>query len=98
MVTLIRTVRVTGDWGKMESVSRALLQYWAKMPQVRKAEAWSNVTGPQDQFRFVAQFDSLADEEQFALKLWSDNAYEKVMTDFVSVFDIGTDELVRTIE
>jgi len=98
MVYLIRTVRVTGDWSKMESVSRGLMEYWAKMPQAKRVEAWSNVAGRQDEFRFVAQFDSMADEEQFAKKLWTDTSYEKVMTDFVKVFDVGTDELVRTIE
>jgi len=97
-VTLIRTVRVTGDWTKMEAASRGVLEYWGKSPQVRKVEAWGNITGPQDQFRFVAHFDSLADEEKFALKLMTDSGYEKVMNDFMSVFDIGTDELVRSFE
>ena len=98
MVYLVRTVRVTGDWSKMESAGRALLEYWGKAPQVRRAEGWSNIAGRQNEFRFVAQFDSLADEEKFAMSVWTDPAYEKVMTEFVQVFEIGEDQLFRTFE
>ncbi len=98
MVYLIRTVRVTGDWSKMESASRGVLEYWGKMPQVKRVEAWGNIAGRQDEFHFVAAFASLADEEKFAMTLWNDAGYEKVMTDFVAVFEIGEDRLVRTIE
>ena len=98
MVYLIRTVRVTGDWSKMESASRALLQCWAKAPQAKRVEAWGNIAGPQNEFRFVAQFDSLADEEKFAMSLWNDPAYEKVLMDSAQVFSIGEDQLFRTFE
>ncbi len=97
MVYLIRTVRVKGDWEKMESVIRRLLEFWKKRPEVRMAEAWDNIAGRQDEFRFVVKFDSLADEEKFAVGLWEDKDYEKVMKEFVSVFEIGTDELFRAI-
>lgn len=98
MVYLIRTVRVTGDWSDMEAATRGLVESWKKMPQVRSVETWGNIAGPQNEFRFVARFDSLADEEKFALALWDNRDYEKVMNEFVKVFDIGTDELVRTFE
>ncbi len=99
MVYLVRTCRVAGNkWSQMESVSRALIASWAKSPQVKRVEAWSNIAGRQDEFRFVAQFDSLADEEKFATALWSDPGYEKVMMDFVQVFEIGEDQLYRTFE
>jgi hypothetical protein len=99
MVYLVRTCRVTGkDWSKMESVSRALIAAWSKAPQVKRVEAWSNIAGRQDEFRFVASFDSLADEEKFSMSLWNDPGYEKVLTDFVQLFDIGEDQLYRTFE
>jgi hypothetical protein len=98
MVYLIRNVRVARGWEKMEEAAKALTAYWAKQPQVKAAEVWSNIAGRQDSFRFVAKFATLADEEQFALKLWEDEGYGKVMMKFVEVFDLEDDELVRTIE
>jgi hypothetical protein len=97
MVYLIRHARVARDWEKMEGVARALTEFWAKQPQVKSVEAWGNIAGPQDEYRFVVKFDSLADEEKFALKLWDDPGYAKVMTEFMSVFELGEDELVRAI-
>jgi hypothetical protein len=97
MVYLIRHVRVSGDWEKMEAAGKALQEYWAKQPQVRKVEVWSNIAGRQDEFRFVASFDSLADEEKFALALWNDQGYGEVMMRFAEVFDLEEDELVRAI-
>lgn len=98
MVYLIRNVQVIGDWARMEDASRGMVEAWKKMPQVRSVEMWSNIAGAQDEFRFVARFDSLADEEKFALALWEDKDYEKAMNDFMKVFDIGFDELVRSFD
>jgi hypothetical protein len=99
MVYLVRKCRVTGtDWSRMESVSRALVAHWSKSPEVKRVEAWSNIAGRQDEFRFVALFDSLADEEKFATRLSTDSSYEKVMMDFLQLFDLGEDQLYRTFE
>ncbi len=80
----------------MEGTAKALTEYWAKQPQVKSVEVWSNIAGRQDEYRFVVKFESLADEEKFALKLWDDKGYEAVMMRFVSVFDLEDDELVRS--
>jgi len=98
MVYLIRNMVVARDWGKMEAAARALAEYWSKQPQVKSVEVWGNIAGRQDQYRFVAKFASLADEETFALKLWDDEGYEKVMTQVMAVFDLEDDELVRSME
>jgi len=98
MVYLIRHVRVTGNWEKMEAAARGLAEYWEKQPECTSVEAWSNIAGPQDAYRFVASFDSLADEEKFALRLWNDPGYEKVMIPFMEVFALDDDELVRVME
>jgi len=98
MVYLIRNVRVVRDWEKMEGAARALIEFWTRQPEVKSAEVWGNIAGAQDAFRFVVKFESLADEEKFALKLWDDKGYEKVMTQFMSVFELGEDELVRVLE
>jgi hypothetical protein len=97
MVYLIRHTRVARAWEKMEAAAKALTEFWAKQPQVKSVEVWSNIAGRQDEYRFVVKFDSLADEEKFALRLWDDKAYEGVMTRFVEVFDLEDDELVRTM-
>jgi hypothetical protein len=98
MVYLIRNVRVARDWEKMEGAAKALADYWGRQPQVKSVEVWGNIAGRQDAFRFVVKFDSLADEEKFALKLWDDEAYGRVMMEFVAVFDLEEDELVRTMQ
>ncbi len=98
MVYLIRNVRVARDWEKMEGVAKALLEFWGKQPQAKSVEAWGNIAGRQDEYRFVVKFDSLADEEKFALKLWEDKGYESVMMQFTSVFELQDDELVRVLE
>ena len=97
MVYLIRNVRVTGNWEKMESAAKALQDFWAKQPQVKGVELWSNIAGPQDEYKFVAKFESLADEEKFALKLWDDKGYESVMMQFMQVFELKDDQLIRSI-
>ena len=61
-------------------------------------EAWGNIAGPQDAYRFVAKFDSLADEEKFSLGLMEDKGYWEVMTRFIEVFSLEDDELVRTMD
>lgn len=97
MVYLIRNVRVARDWDKMEDAGKAMSEYWAKQPQVKGVEVWSNIAGPQDEYKFVAKFDSLADEEKFALKLWDDKGYEAAMTRFIAVFDLKDDQLIRAM-
>jgi hypothetical protein len=97
MVYLIRNVRVSGDWEQMESAAKALQDFWAKQPHVKGVEVWSNIAGPQDEYKFVAKFDSLANEEKFALGLWDDKGYEGVMMEFVKVFDLKDDQLIRTM-
>jgi hypothetical protein len=98
MVYLVRKTRVVGDWGKMEDAARGFSDFWKKQPETRGMEVWSNIAGRQDEYRFVAKFDSLADEEKFAKRLWDDKAYEGVMTKFVEVFALEEDQLVRTME
>jgi hypothetical protein len=97
VVYLIRHARVERDWEKMEGAAKAMSEYWAKQPQVKGVEVWGNIAGRQDEYRFVAKFESLADEEKFALKLWDDKGYETAMTQFVSVFELEEDELVRAM-
>jgi hypothetical protein len=97
VVYLIRNTRIVRDWDKMEAAARALTEFWAKQPQVKGVEVWSNIAGRQDEYQFVVKFDSLADEEQFALKLWEDKAYEAVMIQFTAVFDLQDDLLKRSI-
>jgi hypothetical protein len=98
MVYLIRKVRITGDWEKMEEAARALIEHWGKQAQTRSVEAWGNIAGPQDEYRFVVKFESLADEEKFSLGLMNDKEYWSVMSKFVEVFSLEEDELVRTME
>ncbi|MGA2546168.1 MAG: hypothetical protein ABSF43_06455 [Rectinemataceae bacterium] len=98
MVYLIRNTRVVRDWEKMEAAARALTAFWAKQPQVKSVEVWSNIAGRQDEYQFVVKFDSLADEEKFALKLWDDKGYEAVMIQFMGVFELQDDELKRSID
>ncbi|HET7838552.1 MAG TPA: hypothetical protein VFL04_02245 [Rectinemataceae bacterium] len=96
MVYLIRHVRVERDWEKMEDASKAMMDYWRKQPTVKGVEMWGNIAGPQDEFRIVAKFDTLADEEKFALGLWDDKGYGEVFMKFAAVFRLEEDELVRS--
>jgi hypothetical protein len=97
MVYLIRHARIERDWEKAEGAAKAMTEYWAKRPQVKGVEVWGNIAGRQDELRFVAKFDSLADEEKFALGLWDDKGYEAAMRSFSSVFGLEEDELVRSM-
>jgi hypothetical protein len=98
MVYLIRNVRVTGDWEKMESAARDLMKHWAKQAQAKSVEVWGNIAGRQDAYRVVVKFESLADEEKFSLGLMNDKEYWNVMSRFVEVFTLEDDELVRTMD
>jgi hypothetical protein len=97
VVYLIRNTRVVRDWEKMEAAARGLTEFWAKQPQVKGVEVWSNIAGRQDEYQFVVKFESLADEEKFALKLWDDKGYEAVMIRFTEVFELQDDLLKRSV-
>ena len=98
MVYLIRNVRVTGDWEKMEAAARGLKKCWARQAQAKSVEMWGNIAGAQDEYRILVKFESLADEEKFSLGLMNDKEYWNVMSQFMEVFTIVNDELVRTLD
>ncbi|MEI8094642.1 MAG: hypothetical protein WCG80_10535 [Spirochaetales bacterium] len=97
MVYLIRRAVITGDWGKMEEAAKGLLDCWARQPQTKGVEAWGNIAGPIAEYRFVAKFDSLADEEQFSIGLMKDPSFGKAMMAFAEVFRMEDDQLIRVM-
>lgn len=98
MVCLIRHARIARDWDRVDEAAKAMMEAWATQPETRGVEAWGNIAGPQDEMRFVARFDSLAEEEKFALRLMADPGYEKAMMKFIAVFELKDDELVRVMD
>ncbi len=95
MVYLFRTVKMKGNWEKMEEVTVKFLNHWRKMKQVKSAEFWGNISGDQEEGHIVVGFESLADEEQFVMQLMNDDKFEEIMTQFVEVYTIGSDRLFR---
>jgi len=95
MVYLFRTVKMKGNWEKMEEVTARFLDHWRKIKEVKSVEFWGNISGDQEEGHIVVGFDSLADEEKFVMQLMKDDKFEEVMMQFADVYTIGNDRLFR---
>ena len=99
MVYLARTARITGDW---ETVSEAYEQVAkhvkANYAQVGDSYFLMNITGPINEVRWVLEFESLADEEQYALKVVDDSTYLEAMKKTIGHLTSPVDRLYRRIE
>jgi hypothetical protein len=58
-------------------------------------KAWKSIAGPIDELHWVVAFDSLADEERFALKAMEDEVYGKTFMDFEGRLTPFVDRLYR---
>ena len=100
MVSLVRTFRVTGDWRKFwQWVEENGDSVTKKYPEVKSTEMWMNIAGPLNEVHWILQFESLADEEQFALKAMEDEEYFKRMEEVAEFLDpnFGEDRLYRKL-
>ena len=101
MVTLVRRERITGttpeDWEKAWEMTLKMRDYFRGCPEVKTAEILTNITGRLDEVRHVLTFESLADEEKWALRIMEDQAYISLMGEGAAVGDVPTDFLYRAV-
>ena len=98
MVSLVRTFRVKGDWqGFWKCVEKNGDRVKEMYPEIKDSEMWMNITGSLNEIHWVLTFDSLADEEKFALKAMQDDQYFKQMEEVEQYLDpnFGEDHLYR---
>lgn len=63
--------------------------------QVKDSYLMTNIAGPTDQGHWVLGFDSLADEEDFAVKVIQDSKYIEAMKSFDGLLTAPIDRLYR---
>jgi hypothetical protein len=96
MVYLVRTSTILKDWEKAWKVWSGLSTHIKKKyKEVKDSYFLNNIAGPQDQVHWVVVFDSLADEEGFALKAYEDKVYIKGLMDSEGLISTPVDRLYR---
>ena len=96
MVYLVRTSRILKDWEKAWKTASSLSEHIKKeYKQVKDSYFLTNIAGPTDQVHWVVEFNSLADEESFALKAMEDKAYFKAMVAMEGLTTPWVDRLYR---
>jgi hypothetical protein len=96
MVYLVRTCKFLKDWEKAwQSISSLTDHLKKEYKEVKDSYFLSNIAGPIDELHWVVEFDSLADEERFALKAMKDEAYGKAFMDFEGRLTPFVDRLYR---
>jgi len=96
MVHLVRTSTILKDWEKAWKVWSGLAEHVKKeYKEVKDSYFLTNIAGPTDQVHWVVVFDSLADEERFAMKVYEDKAYFKGMSESQGLVSSPVDRLYR---
>ena len=94
MVYLVRTTKVikTGAW---DLATKTATYFKDNYPEVIESKLLSKISGPQDIIHWVLGFESLADEEKFALKAAKDEWFGDQMKEFNECFTDLEDDLFR---
>jgi hypothetical protein len=96
MVYLVRTSEFMGDWDKAWSILSDMIKYVGQnYDQVKDSYLMTNIAGPTDQVHWVLAFDSLADEEKFAFKVFQDPKYMEAMRSTEGLMTAPVDRLYR---
>jgi len=99
MIRLVRIATMTGDWEKINDASKKLGDlYTEKYPQVKDLSYWGGVTGPLAEIRTEMVFDSMAEEEAWAIAVMQDPVYLEAMGVFIENLQDMRDELYRRWE
>ena len=96
MIYLVRTQRFIRFDESINEKAAKLEEHISKnYPQVKDMKYLMNVTGPIDEGHWMLQFDSLADEEDWAKKISQDEVYHQWFNDIEGVLTPGFDRLYR---
>jgi len=96
MVYLVRTSRILKDWEKAWKTASGLSEHIKKeYKQVKDSYFLTNIAGPTDLVHWVVKFNTLADEESFALKAMEDKAYFKGIIALEGLVEPWVDRLYR---
>jgi hypothetical protein len=96
MVYLVRTSTILKNWEKAWKVWSELSDHVKQeYKQVKDSYFLTNIAGPTDQIHWVLAFDSLADEESFAMKVYEDKTYFKGMEASEGLLSPPVDRLYR---
>jgi len=94
MVYLVRTTKIikVGAW---ELATKTAAYFRDNYPEIKESTLLSKISGAQDIIHWVLGFESLADEEKFALKAAEDEWFRNTMKDFNDFFTDLRDDLFR---
>jgi len=96
MVYLVRTGSILKDWEKAWKAASELSGHIKEeYKEVKDSYFLTNIAGPTDQVHWVVEFETLADEEQFARKAMEDKVYFKGMTAMEGLATPLVDRLYR---
>ena len=96
MVYLVRTQRfIKFDDSIYEKAAKLDEHISKNYPQVKGMKYMMNIAGPIDEGHWLLQFDSLADEEDWAKKVSQDEVYRQWFRDIEGILTPGVDRLYR---
>jgi len=96
MVHLVRTSEMTGDWEKTWAAFSDIIKYVGQnYDQVKESYLMTNIAGPIDKVHWVLSFETLADEEDFAIKVFQDSRYMESMKSLEGLLTPPVDRLYR---
>ncbi len=96
MVYLVRTSRYLKFDESIEEKTTKLFEHLNNnYPQIKDMKFLWNVTGPINEVHWMMQFDSLADEDEFAAKVIQDKVYHDWFKASEGIITPGFDRLYR---
>ena len=99
MVYLTRTGRVTKDWEKAWEFCTELSRFFKEnYKDIEDVQLLTNIAGRLDEFHWVLTFESLAKEEEIAMKLVADERYMMLLKKGEGFFSDFVDNLYRSVD
>jgi hypothetical protein len=96
MVYLVRTSEITGDWERAWATYTDIIKYIGQnYDQVKESYLMTNIAGPTNKVHWVLSFETLADEEDFAIKVFQDSRYMETMKSLDGLITPPNDRLYR---
>jgi hypothetical protein len=97
MVKLVRTYSILDNWEEVQKNQKELNDYLKKnYSEIKDGYFLMGITGPINEFHWVLDFESLADEEIFATKVVEDSRYLETMKSFAGSASMPIDHLYRS--
>jgi hypothetical protein len=97
MVYLERVSATTEEFEKSYELAAQMQDFYRQCPEVKTAEVLNPITGQINELRTRLGFESLADEERWALRIREDAEYLRLVRASTKLTTVPVDNLYRTV-